>query len=179
MNRWIAWAMKEAAGKPVVVVCGGYHKPALERGWSAMDGTKPTLAEPIDSRIGSYLVPFSFKRLDSFAGYASGMPSPAFHQAVWEKGPEEAADTMLFRTVKHLREKKQRVSPADAIAAKTLAEGLRMLRGHRVLTRIDVLDGLAGALVKDALDAPLPWTRRGVLLPGTDPMLVEMVAAFS
>ncbi len=179
MNRWIAWAMKEAAGKPVVVVCGGYHKPALERGWSAMAGDKPNLAEPIDSRIGSYLVPFSFKRLDSFAGYASGMPSPAFHQAVWEKGPEAAADAMLFHTVKHLREKKQRVSPADAIAAKTLAEGLRMLRGHRALTRIDVLDGLAGALVKDALEAPLPWTRRGVLLPGTDPMLVEMVAAFS
>ncbi|CAN5379990.1 DUF5682 family protein [soil metagenome] len=179
MNRYIAWAMREAGDAPVVVVCGGYHKPALERGWSAMDGEKPTLTEPPGSRIGSYLVPFSFKRLDSFAGYASGMPSPAFHQAVWEKGPEIAADSMLFSTVKHLREKKQRVSPADVIAAKTLAEGLRQLRGHRVLTRIDVLDGLAGALVKDALDAPLPWTRRGVLLPGTDPMLVEMVAAFS
>jgi hypothetical protein len=179
MNRWIAWAMREAAGAPVVVVCGGYHKPALERGWSQFDGAKPVLADPAGARIGSYLVPFSFKRLDSFAGYASGMPSPAFHQAVWDIGPEQAAETMLFRTIKHLREKKQRVSPADAIAAKTLAEGLRLLRGHRVLTRIDVLDGMAGALVKDALEAPLPWTRRGVLLPGTDPMLVEMVAAFS
>ncbi len=179
MNRWVAWAMREAAGAPVVVVCGGYHKPAIERGWTQFDGTKPTLADPPGARIGSYLVPFSFKRLDSFAGYASGMPSPAFHQAVWEIGPERAAESMLFHTIKHLREKKQRVSPADAIAAKTLAEGLRLLRGHRVLTRIDVLDGMAGALVKDALEAPLPWTRRGVLLPGTDPMLVEMVAAFS
>jgi uncharacterized protein DUF5682 len=53
------------------------------------------------------------------------------------------------------------------------------MRAHRVLTRIDVLDGLAGALVKEALDAPLPWTRRGTLAKHTDAMLVELVAAFS
>jgi hypothetical protein len=85
----------------------------------------------------------------------------------------------LFRAVERLRGKKQRVSAADAIAAHALAEGLGALRGHAVLCRVDVLDGLAGALVKDGLDAPLPWSRRGTLLPGTDPLLVEIVQAFS
>ena len=181
MGRYIAWAMAEceAGGGDVVVVCGGYHQAALERGWRAAPRDLPAASVPEGARVGSYLVPFSFKRLDSFAGYASGMPSPAFHQVVWEKGPDEAAETMLFAAARHLRSRSQRVSAADLIAARTLAEGLKALRGHRALARIDVLDGLAGALVKDALDAPLPWTRRGRLAPLTEPMLVEIVAAFS
>jgi hypothetical protein len=178
MAQWIAWAMAERAGE-VVVVCGGYHKPALERGWREAPAERPALAPPAEARVGSYLVPFSFKRLDSFAGYASGMPSPAFYQAVWDDGPARAAEEMLGAAVLHLRARQQRVSVADAIVARTLADGLGALRGHPALLRVDVLDGLAGALVKDALDAPLPWTRRGLLLPRTDPLLVELVAAFS
>ena len=30
MARWIAWAMAQGDG-PVLVVCGGYHAPALAR----------------------------------------------------------------------------------------------------------------------------------------------------
>jgi hypothetical protein len=86
---------------------------------------------------------------------------------------------MLFAAIERLRQKKQLVSPADAIAASTCAQALRSLRGHKALARTDVLDGLAGALVKDALEAPLPWTRRGKIAPRTDPMIVEIVAAFS
>ena len=183
MCRYIAWAMSQSRDADVVVVCGGYHKPALEREWeraSRENGDAlPTLTMPDRTRIGSYLVPFSFRRLDSFAGYASGMPSPGFYQMVWEEGLDFASDAMLFDTILHLRAKQQRVSPADAIAASTLASGLALLRGHRAIARIDVLDGLAGALVKDALEAPLPWTRRGVLSSRTEPLLAEIVSAFS
>ena len=181
MERFIAAAVK--ACKPnetVVVVCGGFHKPALERDWKAADAVFPELpAVPEGTRVGSYFVPYSFRRLDSFAGYASGMPSPGFYQAVWEQGSEKAAEAMMFHAIQHLRKKAQRVSPADAIAASTLANGLKIIRSHRALARIDVLDGLAGALVKEALDAPLPWTRRGTLARHTDAMLVELVSAFS
>lgn len=195
MARWIAWAMAdcEARGGDVVVVCGGYHAPALERLWrgvpAELAARRPEAEEraPIDSREGaassearrSYLVPYSFYRLDSFVGYESGMPSPAYYQAVWDEGAEAAGESMMFAAIDRLRKKKQLVSAADAIAASTCAQALRSLRGHRALARADVLDGLAGALVKDSLDAPLPWTRRGRLLPRTDPMLVEIVAAFS
>lgn len=181
MNRWIAWAMQEAGDQDVVVVCGGYHAPALESAWRAVQepGRPETPTRDGLARRGSYLVPYSFHRLDSFVGYESGMPSPEFYQRVWERGAEAAGETMLFDTISHLRRKRQRVSPADAIAALTLASGLKTLRGHLELSRIDVLDGLAAAIVKDALDAPLPWNRRGVLASGTDPMLVEMVSAFS
>ncbi|HSO31943.1 MAG TPA: DUF5682 family protein [Labilithrix sp.] len=181
MTRWIAWAMQAAGEGDVVVVCGGYHAPALASAWKAAESPARPEAEAREgaARTGSYLVPYSFHRLDSFVGYESGMPSPEFYQRVWEHGADEAGETMLFDTIQHLRRKRQRVSPADAIAALTLARGLKTLRGHLELARIDVLDGLAAAVIKDALEAPLPWNRRGVLASGTDPMLVEMVAAFS
>ena len=181
MARFIAAAAKDCSlQETVLVVCGGYHKPALERQWADSDPTWPDVPPvPEGTRIGSYFVPYSLRRLDSFAGYASGMPSPGYYQAVWEKGADAAAESMMFHAIQHLRKKQQRVSPADAIAASTLANGLRVLRAHKVLTRIDVLDGLAGALVKEALDAPLPWTRRGTLARHTDALLVELVSAFS
>ena len=184
MARWIAWAMdacEAGGGGDVVVVCGGFHKPALEAAWRGVsERSRPEIpAREAGVRTGSYLTPYSFRRLDSFVGYESGMPSPAFYQLVWELGPMAAAEAMMFRAVERLRDKKQRVSAADAIAAAALAQGLGALRGHAALARVDVLDGLAGALVKDGLDAPLPWSRRGRILPRTEPLLVEIVQAFS
>jgi hypothetical protein len=186
MAAWVAWALTESAERgDVVVVCGGYHKPQLERLAAELlkedraNSSPPQAAPSGDVRVGSYLVPFSFKRLDAFQGYASGMPSPAWYEQVWQLGHEQAGEEMLFGAVRHLRGRGQRVSPADAIAASTLAQGLGRLRGHPVLTRVDVLDGLASALVKDALEAPLPWTRRGPLPPRTEPLLAELVSAFS
>lgn len=176
MQRWIGWAL--AGGGPVVVVCGGYHAPVLARS-VAVRGPEPEVprARGMD-RTGSYLVPYSFHRLDAFVGYESGMPSPAFYQRAWEDGAA-AGEHMLFHAVTALRERRQALSPADAVAALTLARGLATLRGHATLGRTDVLDGLAAAVVKEALDAPLPWTRRGKLARGTDPLLVAIVAAFS
>ncbi|MEI8254545.1 MAG: DUF5682 family protein [Deltaproteobacteria bacterium] len=182
MARWIAWAMGDCAreGGDVVAVCGGYHKPALEAAWTTADPAMPATPPPDEgTRVGSYLVPYTFQRLDSFAGYESGMPSPAFYQAVWDQSAERAGEAMLFGAITSLRGRGQHVSPADSIAASTLSHGLRALRGHATLGRTDVLDGLAGALLKDAIDAPLPWSVRGPLAPGTHPMLAAVVAAFS
>lgn len=177
MRAHIARALAE--GGPVVVVCGGFHQPALEMRVEGESTSVEPEPLPEGTRVGSYLVPYSFRRLDSFTGYASGMPSPGWVQTSWELGPERVGEAMLQRAAAHLRAKGQSVSTADLIAAQTLCDGLRQLRGHIHAQRIDVLDGLAGALVKDALDAPLPWSRRGTLTPGTDPMLVELVACFS
>lgn len=190
MARWIAWATGRCSaegGGDVVVVCGGFHAPVLEvlrrrAPAAAEEGRTPFDELETDPDIvtcGSYLVPYSFHRLDSFVGYEAGMPSPGFYQAVWEEGPAAAPEVMLFRALQRLRARKQLVSPADAIAALSAAHGLKALRGHSGLARVDVLDGLASALIKDALDAPLPWSLRGKLRAGTDPMLVEIVDVFS
>ncbi|WP_194852941.1 DUF5682 family protein [Nocardia sp. SYP-A9097] len=140
----------------------------------------PTVpAFPGDGVGGSYLVPFSFQRLDAFAGYQSGMPSPAYYQRLWEHGAQQAADSVTRAVVLRLRERGQAVSTASLIGARTLTVGLSRLRGHESPSRTDVLDGLAGTLITEALDRPLPWTGRGQLRVGTDPVVVEMVAALS
>lgn len=184
MARCLSWALAgvDRHGGGVVAVCGGFHAPALRRMAAAAQGDEefPAFPEPEEgARHGTYLVPYSFQRLDSFAGYESGMPSPAFYDAVWERGPEDGAALVLRRSVERLRAKRQPVSAADLIACSTLAAGLARMRGHGAPARTDLLDGVAGALVKDSLEAPLPWSYRGTLRPRTDPLLVEVMAAFS
>ncbi|EPX60160.1 hypothetical protein D187_002246 [Cystobacter fuscus DSM 2262] len=162
---------------PVVVVCGGFHAPVLARAQARPGAGFPPV--PSHPSAKSYLVPYSFRRLDSFAGYESGMPSPAFYQALWESGAEAAPGLLLREAVGRLRGRGQHVSSADLIAASVMAEGLARLRGHAVLSRTDLLDGLASALVKESLDVALPWTGRGVPSPDTHPLLAEVLRAFS
>ncbi|WP_416050666.1 DUF5682 family protein [Cupriavidus basilensis] len=189
MARWIAWAMGQAQGAPVLVVCGGYHAPALRALWRAHAEAagsepppvpQPEVAADVEDgaapvRSGSYLVPYTSKRLDAFAGYASGMPSPMYQSWVWQHGSAEAGKLALARTMHRLREKKLPASTADLKALHAHAHGLAMLRGHAQPLRCDWLDASAATLIKDALDAPLPWTYRGPLLRGTDPVLVELM----
>ncbi|MDF3835231.1 DUF5682 family protein [Cupriavidus basilensis] len=195
MARWIAWAMGQARGAPVLVVCGGYHAPALRALWrghaDAAGGEPPAVPMPeVDAedaadeaaaedalpvRCGSYLVPYTSKRLDAFAGYASGMPSPMYQSWVWRHGSAEAGKLALAQTLHRLREKKLPASTADLKALHSHAHGLALLRGHAQPLRCDWLDASAATLIKDALDAPLPWTYRGPLLRGTDPVLVELM----
>ncbi|MFI9768620.1 DUF5682 family protein [Streptomyces sp. NPDC052415] len=237
MASWVSAAVAHAAGRPVLVVTGGFHTPALrslaqrgdpvramapglraglqpgsaaapgegaEREGSAQEGAGPDdppapqegappedppaadsgetpwprIPEPPQGALGgSFLVPYSFRQLDAFAGYQSGMPSPGYYQRLWEHGPRDAAQGLLRAVAERLRGRRVPVSTADLVAARGLAQGLALLRGHPYETRVDVLDGLAGALIADDLDRPLPWTTRGSLHAGAHPVVAEMVAA--
>jgi hypothetical protein len=184
MAAWVRAAVADAGSRPVVVVTGGFHRPPLvelaEDG--GVDGSTdwPEVPPFPDGAVGgSYLVPFSFRRLDAFDGYQSGMPSPGYYQRLWEDGVEAAGAEIVASVAARLRRRGQPVSTSDLVAARTLALGLARVRGHRVPGRTDVLDSLVSALVTDPLDRPLPWTGRGRLRPGTDPVVVEMVAALS
>ncbi|GLY77516.1 DUF5682 family protein [Actinoallomurus iriomotensis] len=146
---------------------------AASSGW-------PEIPRPAAGAVGgSYLVPYSFRRLDAFSGYQSGMPSPEYYQRLWEQGADAAADGLVEAVATRLRGRGVAVSTADLIAARTLSAGLARLRGHPHPARTDILDGLVSALVSDDLDQPLPWTRRGALEPGAHPVVAEMVAALS
>ena len=187
MARWVRAAEALAADAAVVVITGGFHMPAI-RALAAAGGEHtdwPTVPAPEPAPDGtvpiasSFLVPYSFRRLDAFTGYQSGMPSPEYYQRLWESGPEAAAAALTESVATRLRERGQPVSTADLIAARTQSEGLAMLRANPAPTRTDLLDGLVSALVSEDLDQPLPWSRRGLLAPGAHPAVVEMVAALS
>lgn len=188
MAHWINWAMARDDG-PVLVVCGGYHAPALARLWPTAPTTLPQTPEPARDatgdesdgaiRYGSYLVPYSDKQLDAFAGYAAGMPSPGYQQRVWRHGLRAAGLGLARDVVERLRQRKQPASTAHVVAIHTRAQALARLRGHHETLRTDWLDAIAGALVEDALQQPLPWSYRGALRAGTDPVLVETVAVLA
>ncbi|GAA1591478.1 DUF5682 family protein [Actinoplanes couchii] len=136
-------------------------------------------APPEGATAGSYLVPYSFRRLDAFGGYQSGMPSPEYYQRLWESGPEDAGRYLVSAVAGRLRKRGQPVSTADLIAARAGAEALALLRGHDRPARVDILDGLASALISEALEVPLPWAVRGTVSAGQHPAVVEMTAALS
>lgn len=182
MARWIAWAVAQDDG-PVLVVCGGYHAPALARLWRGVETGEqppPVPAPPVGGvRYGSYLVPYRFDRLDTYAGYGAGMPSPGYYQWVWDDGVEQAGQQLIRQVVDRLRGRDRPASTAHLVAVHARAQALARVRAHRVPLRTDWLDAIVGTLVQDALDVPVPWSYRGPLRPGTDPVLVETVDALT
>ena len=176
MGDYVAWA----DGQPgdVVVVCGGFHAPVLARSASRSVEHEPSPPPPADgSRAATWLVPFSEPRLDSFQGYASGLPSPAWYR--WSYCGANPARCALEATAQRLRDRGLNISVADTIAAFTQAEMLARVRGHSSIARVDLLDAVVSTWVKDALEAPLPWAVRQTLPAGTHPVIVELLAALS
>lgn len=188
---------RESEGREPPEGTGPDHRESAGSGWSGPEGQDwqeaagqgwreaagqgwPEVPRPPEEAVGaSYLVPYSFRRLDAFTGYQSGMPSPEYYQHLWTDGVAGAGVALVESVVGRLRRRNQPVSTADLIAARTLADGLARLRGHAHPSRTDVLDGLVGALVSEDLSQPPPWTVRGPLRPGAHPAVVEMVAALS
>ncbi len=176
MARWIAWAVQQNNGD-VLVVCGGWHAPALAKMWREcpQDINTPELPSLADAITGCYLTPYSEKRLDVLAGYLSGMPAPVWQNWCWQWGLQQAGEQLLKTILTRLRQHKLPASTADMAAAHLHAMALAQLRGHTLPLRTDWLDAIAGSLIKEALNAPLPWSYRGVIHPDTDPILLTLI----
>lgn len=161
----------------VLVVCGGWHAPALANMWREcpQEINKPELSSLADAVTGCYLTPYSEKRLDVLAGYLSGMPAPVWQNWCWQCGLQQAGEQLLKTVLTRLRQHKLPASTADMAAAHLHAMALAQLRGHTLPLRTDWLDAIAGSLIKEALNAPLPWSYRGVIHPDTDPILVTLI----
>ena len=180
MGRYAAWALKEAAGESVVLVCGGWHAEAVRRIAASADGVRPEAPEvPEGARAGSYVVPYDYGRLDRFTGYAAGMPSPAYYDRVADIGLAAAADWASNEIAKTMRAAGQVVSTADRIGWQAHAQGLAAARGHRATLRSDLLDAALATLVKDGLEAPADWTQAGAVRRGSHPAVVAMLKALS
>lgn len=183
MLEWIRWA--RALPGDTLVVTGGFHQPALLRGLSETLAPPPPARPQVpappeqpdggEPRRGTYVIPYSDRRLDAFGGYQSGMPSPGYYGWLWRGDAASAADAAVRGVVARLRSAGLPVSSADLVAAGTLSRGLADLRGHRTPSRTDVLDGLVGALIADDLPAPPPWITRGEIADGSHPAIVAMV----
>lgn len=212
MADWMRWASRRF--ERVLVVCGGWHKPALERAWQsgatratdaigaigAIDATdatdaadaanaanaanaideEPRTPPPPDPRTcGSYLVPFDFRQVDALGGYRAGLPSPLYYRWLWRHGAARAASRATAAMVRGLRRAGVPFSTADLTAFERGTRALAALRGRSVPLRADLLDGLLGAAVKEALDRPAPWNDDGPLRADHHPVLREALLALT
>jgi hypothetical protein len=185
MAQWIAWTRHQADergdARPILVICGGWHKRALETAWPSLDGSiAPESFAPGDEHeAGSYLVPYQFRQVDALGGYGAGMQSPQFYQWAWQEGPTAAAQRAVRQIAVRLRTKKVAVSTADLIALELTLQGLCRLRGHGVPLRADILDAVQNALVKEALEFPAPWVDDRLITTQDHPLLREALLALT
>ncbi|EPE4914619.1 DUF5682 family protein [Escherichia coli] len=138
MARWIAWAVQQNNGD-VLVVCGGWHAPALAKMWREcpQDINTPELPSLADAITGCYLTPYSEKRLDVLAGYLSGMPAPVWQNWCWQWGLQQAGEQLLKTILTRLRQHKLPASTADMAAAHLHAMALDRGAAHGALMRLE------------------------------------------
>lgn len=161
-----ALARRPGDAGPVLVVVGGFHAVAI----AALQGSpRPRPAIGAGAWTTEVVAPirYSFERLDRLNGYAAGMTSPAWHQALWEQmsrrakagraaSPDvrrEAAMALLQEVAAELRERHGLALPTPAVAA-AYGQALQLaaLRGRTAPARSDVLDAVTSCFVKGEAD---------------------------
>jgi hypothetical protein len=178
MAHWIAWAA--ARHERVLVVCGGWHQPVLERDWRDAPTTRPEPQQPANERAaGCYLVPYEHRQVDALGGYAAGLPSPMYYQWLWQYGPQAAGERAMAAVVERLRRAQVALSTADLLAFEHTRTALARLRGHAAPLRVDTLDGLLSTVVKEALPTPSPWSSSQRLHAQHHPVLREALLALT
>ncbi|MFA7339237.1 MAG: DUF5682 family protein [Candidatus Obscuribacterales bacterium] len=151
----------------ILVITGGFHSAGILQILRDSDTettadssanlveTIPVLQSTEDLQYGCTLTPFSDRRLDAYKGYEAGLPSPGFYFQAWQdrlqNKMKNTHSTLLSKAVEALRAKKQLISTADVITAQSMASGLAALRGHKVVFRQDLMDGITSAVAKDEL----------------------------
>jgi len=124
----------------IVVVTGSYHVEGLKN-WQESD---EDLSQMPKVGANHTLMPYSYYRLSTRAGYGAGNKAPAYYALLWEglnKGePMYAAYSYLIRLAKYQREKGNPVSSASVIEAARLAMSLAQLRGGNIASLRDLRD---------------------------------------
>ena len=148
--------------------CDGpcWWSPAVSTPWPwsrPWPATARRRRHPPPTASQAWLIRYSFDRLDALNGYASGMPSPAYHQRVWEALLEDPADALARQRIAarilgaiaaETRERRlaDALSFASISQAAQQAAGLAALRQHPGPGRYDLLDAIHSCFVKGSLD---------------------------
>ncbi|EKT62982.1 DUF5682 family protein [Providencia burhodogranariea] len=168
----------------IVIVTGGFHTLPLVEGLTeaipqgfALSTTQQKQFKQkqlLQQKDSAWLIRYSYDRLDALNGYASGMPSPAFYQRVWESLLAKRHDmqissmpikptqyyrnqlgiTFLSNVANVLNDKQFDAAPGFLSVKLAAEQSLRLaaFRGHIGPGRYDLLDGLQSAFIKGSLD---------------------------
>ena len=186
--------INSVAKKPeIVVVTGGFHTLALiERLYEQLiEQSNKKAIKAVKNKANaemsmpassinttpdeSWLIRYSFDRLDALNGYASGMPSPAFYQKCWQQrlvfdnSPESNNSNVDKESESQARHRliidflsdfsqqmrSEKIILSNFITVKTASEQairLAELRGHRLIGRFDVMDACYSSFLKGSSD---------------------------
>ena len=129
------------APENIVVVTGAYHVDGL-KGWQNDVGED--LAKMPKTDANHTLMPYSYYRLSTRAGYGAGNKAPAYYSLLWEglnRGePLFATYSYLTKLAVYQRENGNPVSSASVIEAVRLAQSLAQLRGGNIPALRDLRD---------------------------------------
>lgn len=111
----------------------------------------------------TWLIRYSFDRLDALNGYASGMPSPAFYQQCWQQLCREdvpLTEQRLHSVVRFLSEfsqqlRQQHIGQSSFIHSRNATEHairLAELRQHHLIARYDMIDACISNFIKGSVD---------------------------
>ncbi|WWR14553.1 DUF5682 family protein [Lachnospiraceae bacterium JLR.KK008] len=134
MRRQISDALQEGyAPEEIVIVTGAYHVEGLTEGTPMSDTQIDTLPRAEASHT---LMPYSYYRLSTRAGYGAGNKAPAYYSLLWEalelEQPQRTAYSYLSRIAGYERRNGNPVSSAQTIEAVRLAGALAKLRGSEL-----------------------------------------------
>ncbi len=114
----------------IVVVTGSYHVEGLKNWQEAEED----LSKMPKVGTNHTLMPYSYYRLSTRAGYGAGNKAPAYYALLWEglkRGePMYAVYSYLIRIATYQREKGNPTSSASVIEAVRLAMSLEIGRAH-------------------------------------------------
>lgn len=129
------------APENIVVVTGAYHVEGLKR-WQ--DEADEDLSKMPKTEASHTLMPYSYYRLSTRAGYGAGNKAPAYYSLLWEglnRGePLFATYSYLTKLAVYQRENGNPVSSASVIEAVRLAQSLAQLRGGNIPALRDLRD---------------------------------------
>ncbi|HGN1705128.1 TPA: DUF5682 family protein [Providencia rettgeri] len=182
MQEHIQTIKAERTDAKVVVVTGGFHTLALIENLALALKSQFKLTATAQKQFvkqqkcaeqdSAWLIRYSYDKLDALNGYASGMPSPAFYQQVWQtlqqqRQAQKKGDTLptqayrnrlsvayLSKVAAVLREKQFDAAPGYLSVKLAAEQSIRLaaFRGHVGPGRYDLLDGLQSVFIKGSLD---------------------------
>lgn len=148
------------APEKIVVVCGAYHVDELGREQPPMTDAELDALPRAASALT--LMPYTYLRLSSMAGYGAGNNAPAYYELLWRgmaSGSLAAtAGRYIARIATFMRQRGTFRSTAEVIEGVRLANTLSALRGGSFPVLQDLRDGVITCLghgelgpVRDAL----------------------------
>ncbi len=127
MRLAMAEAVKAAEGKPVAVVCGAWHVPALLE-TSAQKTDKALIPKAPKRKTAAAWAPWSSARLAFSRGYSAGVEAPGWLKHIWESPPGRADAAWIAKIAAALRAEGRVISTASVIEALRLSTALAALR---------------------------------------------------